>query len=314
MSRFWLQVFTILASLLSGCTGLLDTENKEKIAPTAGTGWTLGDWWLYSFETPEYGEDNARIVVSEAIDDERNWMLGIASEKEAQRHAVTNHNPFLGRISMDQLMVYENGIPQPVFPEIWRTDFQWEFTLLGEKWIALVDTTNEFQSSVSATSSSQSKLNYVFSHEFEFLLNFKWETSTETKLTMTLTKSGPRYIGETWFIRGVDLKDDTWTGLDGTIEDTFFDSGHPEDGDFDYLLWYIDASIDAGGQGTLSVSDRLGASPLIRTWGSNSRESGGVGTIDSITGEYTLSVTLSGSTSYLHLKLAGGVETKWTLI
>ena len=50
-------------------------------------------------------------------------MVGISSEKEAQRHAVVNHNPFLGRVTFDQLSVYENGEPQRVFNFPWGTRF-----------------------------------------------------------------------------------------------------------------------------------------------------------------------------------------------
>ena len=145
------MLITISASSLSGCISLLDTKDNDNTAPIAGTGWSLGKWWLYSFETPEYGEDTARIIVSEALDEEQNWMLGIGSENEAQRHAVTNHNPFLGRITMDQLMVYENGIQQPVFPESWTEGLEWEFTLFGEDWTARIESSNNRQSSVYAT-------------------------------------------------------------------------------------------------------------------------------------------------------------------
>ena len=69
---------------------------------------------MYTFITPEFGEDNARLVVADIREEDGLFMLGISSEGEAQRHAVINHNPFLGRVTMDGLSVYENGDPQPV--------------------------------------------------------------------------------------------------------------------------------------------------------------------------------------------------------
>ena len=74
--------------------------------------WEVGDQWLYTFITPQFGEDSARLVVAEIDDEEGVYQVGISSEREAQRHAVINHNPFLGRMTLDGLSVYENGEPQ----------------------------------------------------------------------------------------------------------------------------------------------------------------------------------------------------------
>jgi hypothetical protein len=69
--------------------------------------WEVGDQWLYTFITPQFGEDSARLVVAEIDDEEGVYQVGISSEREAQRHAVINHNPFLGRMTLDGLSVYE---------------------------------------------------------------------------------------------------------------------------------------------------------------------------------------------------------------
>ena len=90
--------------MLSGCLDAItgnDDENNPSLLPE----WEIGTWWLYTFVTPEFGEDSARLVVADSIDEEGHWMVGISSEKEAQRHAVVNHNPFLGRVTFDQLSV-----------------------------------------------------------------------------------------------------------------------------------------------------------------------------------------------------------------
>ena len=59
----------------------------------------MANWRLVAihFETAQFGEDTARLVVADVQDDEGLYMLGISSEREAQRHAVVNHNPFLGQ-------------------------------------------------------------------------------------------------------------------------------------------------------------------------------------------------------------------------
>jgi hypothetical protein len=130
---------------------------------------------------------------------------------------------------------------------------------------------------------------------------------------MILNTNGKNHEGEVWFIRATDLKDERYQSTDGDIYDSFIDSGHPSGIDFDFLVWYLDVDISAGGSGTLSLKDHSGATPLARQWGPNSRESGSIGTIPSNTGEYSLTITLNGQQSYIHLKVAGGIQTTWTL-
>ena len=88
----------LLVSSLAGCItsgGDADetTESNLMVNPT----WEVGNWWLYTFITPEFGEDSARLVVAENSSEESAWILAISTLQEAQRHAVINHNPFLGR-------------------------------------------------------------------------------------------------------------------------------------------------------------------------------------------------------------------------
>ena len=109
-----LVLLFVCSTTLAGCTdGSLGatsqdtTTEAQKLLPE----WEVGDEWLYTFITPQFGEDSARLVVAEIDEDEGLYQLGISSEREAQRHAVINHNPFLGRVTIDGLSVYENGEP-----------------------------------------------------------------------------------------------------------------------------------------------------------------------------------------------------------
>ena len=110
MRAYLLAVLMVTLSL-AGCIndqgsnlgGIGDTTQDELALPD----WQVGDQWLYTFITPEFGEDSARLVVAEVREDDGLFMLGISSEGEAQRHAVINHNPFLGRVTIDGLSVYE---------------------------------------------------------------------------------------------------------------------------------------------------------------------------------------------------------------
>ena len=97
--RAAILVALLLLPALSGC--LEGPRTDAEIAAEEGLvapPWEVGDWWLYTFVTPEFGEDSARLVVADEDPVEEQWMLGISSEREAMRHAVVNHNPFLGRV------------------------------------------------------------------------------------------------------------------------------------------------------------------------------------------------------------------------
>ena len=115
--RVILAFMVLMLLPLSGCISTTSYSDSESfnVDSTEKPGWDIGDWWLYTFETPQFGEDTARLVVTEIREDNGLYMLGISSEREAQRHAVINHNPFLGRVTIGELSVYENGDPQPVF-------------------------------------------------------------------------------------------------------------------------------------------------------------------------------------------------------
>ena len=94
--------------ILSGC---IETGDSGQLGESVDDDMTLPEWevgnnWLYTFITPQFGEDSARLVVAEIDNESGDYQVGISSEREAQRHAVINHNPFLGRMTIDGLSVY----------------------------------------------------------------------------------------------------------------------------------------------------------------------------------------------------------------
>ena len=306
----------LLASLsLSGCINTGDSGSEDfEVESVEKPGWQIGDWWLYTFETAQFGEDTARLVVTEINEEDGQYMLGISSEREAQRHAVVNHNPFLGRVMIDDLAVYENGDPQSVFNFPWNDGDSWEFTLLGEYWSAKTTGSINGMAVVTATSESGHSLEYHFDGRHGFLDFFEWtDQDGELQFRMSLTDTGSDFSGEVWFIRATDLKDRIFQGpIDGEATDTFADSGHPSGIDFNYYVFYIDAALLQGGTGTLSVKDHVGNSVLTRTYtaGTQSQE---LATIPSRSDEYTLEVTLTGGQSMIHFMIAGGIENYWEL-
>jgi len=320
--RFQASVMLLLlvcTSVLAGCTtgSLGETENdstteEQKMLPV----WEIGDQWLYTFITPQFGEDSARLVVAEIDEEEGVYRLGISSKQEAQRHAVINHNPFLGRVTLDGLSVYENGESQSVFSFPWVIGDTWEFMLFGQEWTATTDSFNNGNTRVSATSADGHELSYTFSGSKGFLENFVWSDAEGVRqLRMDLNAARDDYSGDIFFYRARDLMDSLYEENDQELYDSFLDEGHPSEGDWDTLVWYLDVEIASNGpsSGSLSMKDHAGASPLTRAWGAGATEKGTIGTIPSNAGEYSLTVTVRGPESYVHLKVAGALMFEWTL-
>ena len=91
-----LMVLLMLSVSLAGClesgSSLNNGPGDANLSEPAE--WQVGQWWLYTFSTPEWEDDSARLVVAEDdAEDGTAYMLAISSEREAKRHAVLNHNP-----------------------------------------------------------------------------------------------------------------------------------------------------------------------------------------------------------------------------
>ena len=314
----FLVLLLLCASALSGCISDSESANEadtttedQKMLPV----WEIGDNWLYTFITPQFGEDSARLVVADVRTDDGLFMLGISSEGEAQRHAVINHNPFLGRVTMDGLSVYENGDPQPVFNFPWTVGNSWDFRLLGQDWTATTDNIYNGDVTVSATSTEDHELSYVFSGSQGFLKSLLWtDNEGVDHLEMNLNQKKTGYSGDVFFYRAGDIHDNLYEENDQEIYDTFLDEGYSPNEVWDTLVWYLDVEItQQGGSGSLSIKDHQGASPLTRAWGAGSTEKGSFGTIPSNSGDHSITVTLRGQDSFVHLKVAGALVRSWTL-
>ena len=173
--RATLAALLLMTLSLSGCINTGDSDSEFSVDEAEKPGWQIGDWWLYTFETSQFGEDTARLVVTDIREDEGLYMLGISSEREAQRHAVINHNPFLGRVTIDELSVYENGDPQAVFNFPWMKVTLGAFTLLGEYWSAKTSGSYNGMPVVTATSGNGHSLEYRFDGSHGFLDMFEWK-------------------------------------------------------------------------------------------------------------------------------------------
>ena len=311
------MAFLLLACMMPGCIetgnsgGTVDSDSVE--API----WDVGDWWLYTFSTPEYSDDTARLVVaSDSEEGGTAYMLAISSIGEARRHAVLNHNPFLGRITHEDLSAFENGVPQPVLDFPLVEGAGWEFTLFSTEWSASVRTVTGGVAVMEAETSDGSTLEYVYDSSSEFFSSFIWtDSSGVVQLRMMLADDGGSHSGDVYFVRGGDLYSNTWdeSGPDVEFEDSFFVSDHPNDGEWNEMIYFLDAACGGVGSSiTLTLRVNGSISALERVCGTGASESGTLGTIPYPSEEYTLTATFTGD-SYLRLIFAGGITQSWSL-
>ena len=305
----------LLATALSGCSGIsgIVGGSDSVEVPT----WEVGDWWLYTFSTPDYTDDTARLVVA-SVSEENNtsYMLAISSLSEARRHAVLNHNPFLGRMMQEDLSAYENGVARAVMDFPLEEGKTWGFTLFSIEWSASVWSISGNSVTIGANADDGSHLEYVYNGDVDFFSTFVWtDASGVQQMRMMLADSGEGHSGDVYFVRGGDLYSHLWedTSPDIEVRDTFFVSDHPSDGEWDEMIYFLDAEC-GGGSSTISLTlrDHGSLSALERVWGPGASESGTLGTIPYPSEEYTLTATFTGD-SYLRLKIAGGITTSWSL-
>lgn len=316
-SRTFAILVVLLSSSLAGCSG----GQSDSGGPSSGVfevaAWETGDWWLYTFSTPDYSDDTARLVVaSTSEEDGTAYMLAISSLTEARRHAVLNHNPFLGRITHSELGAFENGVAQSVLSFPLEEGNAWSFTLFSMGWDAFVSDISGSTAVIIATSSDGSRLDYVFDNEAGFFHSFTWKDQMGvTNLRMMLSDSGSGHTGDVYFVRGGDLFGSTWedSGNDIEIRDTFLVNDHPSDGEWDEMIYFIDADCGSGSSISMTLRDHTSISALERIWGPGASEMGTLGTIPYPSGEYTLTATFTGSSTFLRVRIAGGITQSWSL-
>ena len=310
-------LIVVLLMFLSGCVSSNNSgssSDDELLVPQ----WEIGDWWMYTFTTPEFGDVTTRLVVTETDAEENtSYMLGITNQLEAHRHALLNFNPFLGRITHSNLSVYENGIPQPVFSFPLVEGKTWSFDLFGyTNWNSQVLMINDGIAYMTANHDEGGLIEYSFDTNIGFISKLVWmETEDLTKLEMMFSgQNDEDYAGDAYFVRAYDLRNEVYQGNDGEVYDSIFlNNGHPSDGDFDNLYIYLDVEItsSASSHGTFAIKDHTGISPKVEAWNSGTSEKGSISVIPSQAGEYSLTVTCTGADSMIHVIVVGGLETVW---
>lgn len=315
--RVYAMSAIILSSYLAGCTGEStegsSTSSDDIELPT----WEMGNWWLYTFSTPDYSDDTAKLVVASTTEEDGTaYMLAISSLTEARRHAVLNHNPFLGRITHAELGAFENGAAQSVLKFPLVEDDSWTFSLFSADWSAFVSAVSGDSAIIIASSPDGSRLDYVFDRNLGYFSSFIWtDSSGVEQLRMKIADFGSDHSGDVFFVRGGDLFSDTWEdpGTDFEFRDSFLVSDHPNDGEWDEMIYFIDADCGSGSSITLTLRDHLSVSALERVWGPGASEFGTLGTIPYPSEEYTLTASFTGDSTYLRVRVAGGITQSWSL-
>ncbi|UCF08811.1 MAG: hypothetical protein JSW28_03720, partial [Thermoplasmata archaeon] len=266
----------------------------------------------------------SRIVV--ASEDGTDYSIGVASRLDAQRHAVLNYNPMLGRIKVDSLSLYEKGFPQPLFNFPLKKDARWSFSIFnvddfsakvtGIRKADLPGGGSTVLVDIRASAPSGAQLTYSYDTEAQWVSSLVLEDSSENKLLeMTLVSHGQGFKGDVYFIRGVDIFDEVYSSARGSPEvefyNSFIDQGHPNWGTFNDLIYYYNIVTGDNAGGTLTITDPASDESVRHGFGSNTVEST-LGTIPSDSGEWKVQLVLTGEAD-LDLRIAGGIEYIWTV-
>lgn len=310
--------FIVGAALLTGYVGYLESSGvpDEIAAPT----WGKGQYWTYSFKTHEIEDVVSRIVVA-GVEGE-NYQVGVASRIDAQRHGVLNFNPMLGRITVEDLAVYEKGMPQPLFEFPLKERKEWTFSMfdiddfrakvVSVKKANLPSSGETILVEISASSPSGHSLSYTYDRSAEWINSLVLkDNSGDPQLQMNLISRGGGFAGTVYFVRGVDLMRHEYTAPVVDVQNTLIE-GHPNWGPFDQIIYFFEVNTEANSGGTLVIKDpTANTEAMRRVFGPNTFENS-LGTIPSDSEQLSVSTSLTGE-SYLNLRIAGGIEYAWTV-
>ncbi len=299
----------VLLLLAAGCLGTSPSgDDGDDAGAIAAPAWETGQWWTYVVVIPE-AEVVTTMVVGDV--DETDYHLGSNRLVDAQRHAVLNHNPALGRIRVADMALYEKNEPQLLLQFPLETGASWNFSLFGvERFDATITAVVDGRVTIVAESPAGHQLEYVYDHASGWLTSFVHSEAGGELLRMTLVEAGAGYSGEAWFCRGGDLYEGEFSGPDFEFYDTAFaNDGHVRYGPWSYIVYWLEEDIRSG-SGELVLRDHDGAQ-LTRVYAPGNSHRG-LGVVNGASGNWTLQVSLSGNAD-VRLVVAGAIEYGWTL-
>ena len=299
-------VLLFLGTTISGCLGDGFSNSMDDIGISSPS-WIKSDFWEYSVKTSNL-EISTTMVVS--IDnDATDYYVGAGSLEDAKRHAVLNHNPALGRVQMSDFAVYENNEPQKLIDFPLKTSKSWSFSLYGEnEFIASVLEIENGLAEISAVSDSGARISYIFSQEARWFSYFEFTSANgETILSMELANYGTGFTGNAYFCRGGDLYDKEFEGPDLEVYDTVYVSeGHQRYGNWNYILYFLEANTGGSGSGELTLKDHFGTEVLVETFSPGVTKNE-MGSVEGNSGNWTFEIALSGD-SYVRMRIAGAIQ------
>jgi hypothetical protein len=312
-----------LAGSLNGSVGLFSFigDDRDKVDRPE---WEIGQYWTFVYDTPDIAPTIAKTVVSTKSDEQ--YEVGIENRLEAQRHAVLNYNPFLGRITADTLGVYENGEVQPILKFPLEKGRSWKFAFLGHgEWQARVTSIDDDNTAdkggavivnIEAQDGSGNLLRYSYGTDPGWLKTMVLtDLNGEEMMRMMMVSYGSGYKGDVYFVRGVDLYNEEYESSTGSpsidVYDSFIDRGHQKWGPFDSLIYFYQVKIGSQSNGLLTIRDHSTTTVLRKIYDPGTEESS-LGSMPSSGGEMGVTVVLQGSCA-LHLMIAGGIEYSWSI-
>ena len=299
-------IMLFLGTTISGCLGDSFSNNADDISMSSPT-WIKSDFWEYSVKTSNL-EISTTMVVS--IDnDATDYYVGAGTLEDAKRHAVLNHNPALGRVQMSDFAVYENNEPQKIIDFPLKTSKSWSFSLYGEnEFVASVIEIEKGLAEISAVSDSGARISYIFSQEARWFSYFEFTSANgETILSMELANYGTGFTGNAYFCRGGDLYDKEFEGPDLEVYDTVYVSeGHQRYGNWNYILYFLEANTGGSGSGELTLKDHFGTEVLVETFSPGVTKNE-MGSVEGNSGNWTFEIALSGD-SYVRMRIAGAIQ------
>jgi hypothetical protein len=198
--------------------------------------WQISEFWRYSIQ---YDKTTTEIdlVCYDLTDND--YFIGTSSRDHAMVHAVYNINPMLGRQTVDNLDVYENGVPKSMFAFPLTDGSSWQNTLYGHDFTVNAEYCDNIETSlgsfsgfeISARSADGISIAYDFIPALNWFSKLVIEDSNSVFLEMTLKDHDYGFKGEVYFMRARDLYD----ASSSSGGNDFSVSGHPKYGDFDFL-------------------------------------------------------------------------------
>ena len=301
-----LIVAILTCAATSGC--LSDSfTNQEDETSLLSPKWVKSDFWEYSVKTTNLEISTTMVVATD--DDATDYYVGAGSLEDAKRHAVLNHNPALGRVQMSDFAIYENNLPQTILDFPLKISKSWTFSLYGvdDFTASVIDIQNDV-AEISAVGGDGARLTYSFSKEVRWFSSFEYVNENgEVILNMELANFGTGFTGNSYFCRGGDLYDKEFEGPDLEVYDTVYVSeGHQRYGNWNYILYYLEADIGSSGSGELTLKDQFGTELLFETFSpGNTRND--LGSVEGDSGNWTFEIALSGE-SYVRMRIAGAIQ------